>query len=112
LGQCLIKVEFEFNSSVNRSTGYSPFQVLYGFNPRGPLDLLPIEGPNTGTTKVEQRLENLLDIHTHVRQNLETSYAKYKQQADASRVEVNFDVVIWCGSICLVIAIHWGHTTS
>jgi RNase H-like domain found in reverse transcriptase/Reverse transcriptase (RNA-dependent DNA polymerase)/Integrase zinc binding domain/Integrase core domain len=74
----LPKIEFEFNSSVNRSTGYSPFQVLYGFNPRGPLDLLPIEGPNTGATKVEQRLENLLDIHTHVCQNLETSYAKYK----------------------------------
>jgi hypothetical protein len=59
----LPEIEFEFNSSVNRSMGYSPFQVLYGFNPRDPLDLLPIKGPNTGTKKMGQRLEELFDIY-------------------------------------------------
>jgi Integrase core domain len=93
----LSKVEFEFNSSDNRSTSFSPFQVLYGFNPKGPLDLLPIQGPGESTKKVEQRLTELQVIHAQVRENLEASYARYKQQADASRVEVSFDVgdLVW-----------------
>jgi hypothetical protein len=71
--------------------------VLYGFNPGGPLDLLPTKGPNTGTKKVSQRLEDLLDIYAQVRKNLEASYDKYKQQVDASRVKVNFEVggLVW-----------------
>jgi hypothetical protein len=80
----LPKVEFEFNSSVNRSTSFSPFQALYSFNPKGPLDLIPIQDPGE-RTKVEQRLTELKVIHAQVRENLEASYAQYKQQADASR---------------------------
>lgn len=30
------------NHPVNRNTRYSPFQVVYGVVPRGPLDLLTI----------------------------------------------------------------------
>jgi hypothetical protein len=47
-----------------------------------------------------------------VRKNLEVSYAKYKQQADASRVEANFDVGDLMWVYLSVIDINWGHTTS
>ena len=36
----LPQAEFTYNSSVNRSTGKSPFQVFYGRNPMGVLDLV------------------------------------------------------------------------
>jgi hypothetical protein len=35
----LPQAEFAYNSLVNRSTGKSPFQVVYGRNPMGVLDL-------------------------------------------------------------------------
>ncbi|GJY83567.1 putative nucleotidyltransferase, ribonuclease H, partial [Tanacetum coccineum] len=38
--QKLCQVEFAHNHAVNRSTGFSPFQVVYSAQPRGPLDLM------------------------------------------------------------------------
>ncbi|KAH9706010.1 Endonuclease [Citrus sinensis] len=40
--QKLYQVEFAYNRVVKRSTGLSPFQVNYGYNPRAPIDLAPI----------------------------------------------------------------------
>nr|GEU61740.1 putative reverse transcriptase domain-containing protein [Tanacetum cinerariifolium] len=38
--QNLCQAEFAHNHAVNRSTGFSPFQVVYSAQPRGPLDLM------------------------------------------------------------------------
>ena len=35
----LSQAKFSHNHALNRSLGYSPFQVVYGIVPRGPLDL-------------------------------------------------------------------------
>ena len=43
--ECLPYVEFSYNRVVNSSTFYSSFEVVYGFNPLSPLNLLPL--PNT-----------------------------------------------------------------
>ncbi|KAH9735062.1 Endonuclease [Citrus sinensis] len=40
--QKLYQVEFTYNRAVKRSTGLSPFQVNYGYNPRAPIDLAPV----------------------------------------------------------------------
>ena len=34
--------QLAYNSSVNRSIGASPFEVVHGYIPRKPLDLLPM----------------------------------------------------------------------
>lgn len=38
----LCQAEFAHNSALNRSTGFPPFQVVYGSIPRGPTDLVTI----------------------------------------------------------------------
>jgi hypothetical protein len=88
----LPKVEFEYNCSVNRSTRVAPFYVVYGYIPRGPLDLLPIEGPDKNPKDAESHVRNLQEIHELVHKNLTVTYEKYKAHADKRRRQVNFRV--------------------
>jgi hypothetical protein len=40
--ECLPHIEFTYNRSVHSTTKVSPFQVVHGFNPHAPIDLLPL----------------------------------------------------------------------
>jgi hypothetical protein len=40
--ECLPHVEFAYNRVVHSTTKFSPFQVVYVFNPRVPIDLIPL----------------------------------------------------------------------
>ncbi|PKI72482.1 hypothetical protein CRG98_007149 [Punica granatum] len=46
----LCQAEFAHNHAVNRSTGFSPFQVVYATIPKGPLNLIPL--PNRSKVHV------------------------------------------------------------
>ena len=37
----LPQIEFAYNRSLHQSIRMSPFEVVYGVNPIGPLDLVP-----------------------------------------------------------------------
>ena len=41
----LPNIEFAYNRVVNKTTNASPFEVVYGFNPLTPTDLLPLPNP-------------------------------------------------------------------
>jgi hypothetical protein len=45
--ECLPHIEFAYNRSIHSTTKVSPFQVVYGFNPRAPFDLLPLPPSDT-----------------------------------------------------------------
>ena len=38
----LPQAEFAYNNSVNQSTGKSPFEIVHGYKPRKPTDLIPL----------------------------------------------------------------------
>jgi hypothetical protein len=40
--ECLPHIEFSYNRSVHSTMNVSPFQIVYGFNPHAPIDLLPL----------------------------------------------------------------------
>jgi hypothetical protein len=43
---CLPHIKFTYNHSIHSTTKLSPFMVVYGFNPRAPIDLLPLPTSN------------------------------------------------------------------
>jgi hypothetical protein len=53
-------VEFYYNYSINEATTYSPFEVVYGYQPSTPADrLLPMDA---STADALDRLTSIADI--------------------------------------------------
>ncbi|KAI3709992.1 hypothetical protein L2E82_39765 [Cichorium intybus] len=88
----LSQAEFAHNHATNRSTGFSPFQVVYSTQPRGPLDLLPFPSTAKDDGRAVTFVEGLFDTHKAVFDNLTAANAKYKFHADKRRRHVEFEV--------------------
>lgn len=83
--QQLFPAEFAFNRSVNRSTRFSHFYIVYGYNPRSALKLAPIPDLNKFPARAAKVYTQLQDIHAAVHKKLLESNAKYKAAVDQSR---------------------------
>nr|GEV29701.1 hypothetical protein [Tanacetum cinerariifolium] len=90
--QKLCHAEFAHNYVVNRSTGFSPFQVVYSAQPRRPLDLMSLPVSGSVLKKVQDFVVGLHKVHKVVRDNLVRANSKYKQDADQKWRHVDFDV--------------------
>ncbi|KAL6548706.1 hypothetical protein OROGR_008472 [Orobanche gracilis] len=88
----LPQAEFAHNSAVNRSTGYSPFEVIFGLLPRGPVDLLPLPDAVRPHGVASDFIADLQRIHQQVHTNLGVASADYKQKADRKCRKVIFNV--------------------
>jgi hypothetical protein len=55
----------------------SPFQVVYGFNPRAPIDLLPLPPSKTTCFDGSQRSEFILKMYEITNLNTEKMNEKY-----------------------------------
>lgn len=87
----LCQAEFAHNHAVNRSSGFSPFHVVYGMIPRCPLDLAPLPDKNRFHGKASEFVSSLQEVHKMVSHNLAESNAKYKAHADSRRRELLFE---------------------
>lgn len=76
---------------MNRSLGYSPFRVVYGLVPRGPLDLTTIPDRTRCHGQAIDFINDLEVVHKQAQANLELSSAKYKKVADVKRRLVVFE---------------------
>lgn len=85
----LCQAEFAHNHAVNRSTGFSPFQIVYGFVPRGSFDLLAL--PCKVRAHWMEFIVELQHIHQHAYDHFVASTSKYKEQFDKNR-HLNFRV--------------------
>ena len=72
----LPQAEFAYKSSVNRSTGRSPFEIVAGLSPRRPIDLVPALDGVRLSLDADNFSEHMRTIHEEVRQKLQDSYAK------------------------------------
>jgi hypothetical protein len=73
--------QFAHNSQVTTSTGRSPFDLLYGFNPRS----LPRIAPNVPWPDVEARLKALDNAHEEAHSALSLAADRMKDQHDSSQ---------------------------
>ncbi|GJR26703.1 putative nucleotidyltransferase, ribonuclease H [Tanacetum coccineum] len=87
--QKLCQAKVAHNHDVNRSTGFSPFQVVYSAQPRGPLDLMSLPVSGSVPKKVQDFVEGLREVHKVVCDKLVRANSKYKQDADQKRRQLS-----------------------
>jgi len=68
---CLPLVEFAYNRSVHSATKYSPFEIVYGFNPLTPLDLTPLPVSKHVNLDGKKKAEIVKQIHEKAKFNIE-----------------------------------------
>jgi hypothetical protein len=69
--ECLPYIEFAYNRSVHSITKLSPFMVVYGFNPRAPIDLLPLPPSEIVNLYITQHSEFILKLHETTKLQIE-----------------------------------------
>lgn len=77
--------EFAYNSSVNRSTGHSPFEIVTGYTPRKPIDLVTLPPESRTSESAESFAQHLHALHSEIRRKLNLSNDNYKTTADIHR---------------------------
>ena len=95
--ECLPHIEFAYNRSLHSTTKMCPFEIVYGFVPRAPIDLLPLPSSVQHNLDATQRAELILNLHKTTKDNIEHMNAKYKLAGDKGRKHVVFDVgdLVW-----------------
>lgn len=93
----LSQAEFAHNHANNRSLGFSPFYVVYGIVPRGPLDLTVMPDKSRLHGQAVDFVDNLQLVHQQAQTHLETTKSSYKKDADKHRREINFQAgdLVW-----------------
>ena len=71
-------MEFAYNRAEHSTTKGSPFQVVYGFNPRAPIDLLPLPTTERTHNDVTERAEFIQKLHETTTTNIEKMNKKYR----------------------------------
>jgi hypothetical protein len=89
--ECLLYIEFAYNRFVHSTTKVSPFQVVYSFNLRAPIDLLPLPPSETTCFDASQRSEFILKMHETTKLNIEKMNEKYRIAASKGCKEVKLE---------------------
>ena len=93
--ECLPHVEFAYNRTVHSATKFSPFEIVYGFNPLTPLDLLPLPIDERASMDGKKKAEFVKQLHERTRQHIEKRTEQYATQANKGRKQVVFQPGDW-----------------
>ena len=88
----LPQIEFAYNRSMHRTVGKGPFEVVYGLQPIGPMELAPHPTIQQFSGDAEVRAKEIKKLHEEVRLKIEKKNAKYVEQENRRRKYVEFEV--------------------
>jgi hypothetical protein len=89
--ESLPHVEFTYNRAVHSTTKFSPFQIVYGFNPAAPIDLLPLPVQERVNEDASKRADLVKKIHEQARTNIEKMTKTYEKHANKGRKKIVFE---------------------
>ena len=92
---CLPFIKFAYNRSVHSITDFYPFEIVYGFNPLTPLDLLPFPVYEKTSSDGQKKDEMVKKLHESVRQHIEMKNEQYATKSNKGRKQVIFEPSDW-----------------
>ena len=92
---CLPFIKFVYNRSVHCTTNFSPFEIVYGFNPLTPLDLLLLSINERTSLDGQKKAEMVKKPHESVWRHIEKKNEQYATKANKSRRLVIFEPGNW-----------------
>ena len=84
--------QLAYNSFVKRFIGASPFEVVHGYTPRKPLDLLPMSLHVRISKFAEAFAQHIHELHNEIRKKIQVSNSQYKIHADTHWRRAEFQV--------------------
>ncbi|WVZ89587.1 hypothetical protein U9M48_035968 [Paspalum notatum var. saurae] len=84
--ECLSHVEFAYNRAVHSTT-----KVVYGFNPRAPIDLLPLSTSERVHHDAKERADFILKLHKTIKDNIEKMNERYRDAGNKGRKKINLE---------------------
>ena len=88
-------IEFAYNRSVHSTTKFSPFEIMYGFNPLTPMDLIPLPIDERVSLDGNRKAQVVKTLHQSVRQQIEKRKRVYATKANKGRKHVVFQPDDW-----------------
>ncbi|KAI3453583.1 hypothetical protein Pfo_010246 [Paulownia fortunei] len=88
-------VEFAYNRCIHSATKFSPFKIVYDFNPLTPLDLTPLPLNEHVNLDGKKKAEFVMQIHEKAKQHIERRTEQYAKQANKGRKKVIFEPGDW-----------------
>jgi len=89
--ELLPHIEFVYNRVVHSTTYHSPAEVVYGFNPLNPLDLLPLPSHKAWICQDGETKANYIqDLHSQVKEIIKRRVKKQQEDGNKGRKEVIF----------------------
>ena len=92
---CLPFIKFAYNRNVHSTTNFSPFEIVYGFNPLTPLDLLPLLVNEMTSLDGQKKAKMVMKLHESVRKHIEKKNEQYATKANKGRRQVLFEPSDW-----------------
>jgi hypothetical protein len=80
---------------VHSTTDYSPFKIVYGFNPLTPLDLIPLPVDERVSLDGNQKTQVVKDLHAKIQQQIEKKNEQYANKANRGQKLVRFEPGDW-----------------
>ena len=85
-------VEYAYNRVMHSTTQMCPFEVVYGFKPITPLDLLPLPSQHQVNMEASKRADYVKKLHLKTKEEIEKK-AKYNaEKANKKRKKVLFEL--------------------
>ncbi|KAK1630412.1 hypothetical protein QYE76_004727 [Lolium multiflorum] len=88
--ECLPHVEFAYNRAVHSTTELCPFEVVYGFKPITPLDLLPLPIHERVNMEASKRADFVRKIHEKTKELIEKKGKSNAARMNKKRKEMLF----------------------